>query len=62
MQRQIARLFRLSANGMVAGWLLSWAFDRLTVPLTFRPNARIKSQRAAQANASALLTRSNIAS
>jgi hypothetical protein len=40
---------------MVIRCLLSWAFDRLTVPLTFRPRPRIESHRAARADASGLV-------
>jgi hypothetical protein len=36
-------MFRLRSNGMVIRRLLSWTFDRLTVPLTFRPGPRIES-------------------
>jgi hypothetical protein len=34
-------MFRFHSNGMVIRYLLSWTFDRLTVPLTFRPRRRI---------------------
>jgi hypothetical protein len=30
-------MFRFRSNGMVIRYLLSWTFDRLPVPLTFRP-------------------------
>jgi hypothetical protein len=48
-------MFRFRSNGMVIKCLLSWTFDRLTVPLTFRPRARIESHRAARADASGLV-------
>jgi hypothetical protein len=30
-------MFRFRSNGMVIRYLLSWTFDRLSVPLMFRP-------------------------
>jgi hypothetical protein len=48
-------MFRFRSNGMVIRCLLSWTFDRLTVPLTFRPGPRIESYRAARADASGLV-------
>jgi hypothetical protein len=41
-------MFRLHSNCMVIRCLLSWTFDRLTVPLTFRPRGRIEAHRAAE--------------
>jgi hypothetical protein len=41
-------LFRLRSDRMVIRCLLSWTFNRLTVPLTFRPRARIEAHRAAE--------------
>jgi hypothetical protein len=38
-------LFRLRLNGMVTRRLLSWGFDRLTVPPAFRLEARINEVR-----------------
>jgi hypothetical protein len=49
-------MFRFRSNGMVIRRLLSWTFDRLTVPLTFRPGPRIESHRAARADASVLVS------
>jgi hypothetical protein len=48
-------MFRFRSNGMVIRYLLSWTFDRLTVPLTFRPRPRIESHRAARADTSGLV-------
>jgi hypothetical protein len=48
-------MFRFRSNGMVIRYLLSWTFDRLTVPLTFRPRLRIESHRAARADTSGLV-------
>jgi hypothetical protein len=42
-------------NGMLIRCLLSWTFDRVTVPPTFRPGPRIKPHGAARADASGLV-------
>jgi hypothetical protein len=51
----IARLFRLHPDSLVSRWLLSWAFDRLTVPPTFRPEPGSGRSEHAPAHASTLL-------
>jgi hypothetical protein len=48
-------MFRFRSNGMVIRCLLSWTFDRLPVPLTFRPRPWIESHRAARADTSGLV-------
>jgi hypothetical protein len=45
-------MFRFRSNGMAIRCLLSWTFDRLAVPPTFRPIPRIESHRAVPADAS----------
>jgi len=37
-------MFRFRPNGTVLRCLLTWTFNRLTVPPTFRPGARIRWQ------------------